>query len=61
MTKLTWAKWLEQVLGILTPVSMGADFNDKEARTCIEDLDTLAGQLEAKADVDEDIGDIDED
>lgn len=48
LTKLTWSKWLEQVLGILTPVNMGADFNDNDAKACIKDLSVLAEQLEAK-------------
>lgn len=48
LTKLTWSKWLEQVLGILIPVNMGADFNDNGARGCIEALGGIADQLEAE-------------
>lgn len=48
LTRLTWSKWLEQVMGILTPVNMGTDFNDKDAKDCINDLSALTEQLEAK-------------
>jgi hypothetical protein len=48
LTKLTWSKWLEQVLGILIPVNMGTDFADKGARGCIESLSDVTEQLEAK-------------
>jgi hypothetical protein len=48
LTKLTWSKWLEQVLGILMPVNMGADFNDKGARGCIKELGVIVDQLEAE-------------
>lgn len=48
LTKLTWSKWLSQVLGILTPVDISSEFNDKDARACIEDLSALALQLDAK-------------
>lgn len=49
LTKLTWSKWLEQVLGILTPVDIGSDFNEKEAKACIEDLSILSEKLEARS------------
>ncbi len=48
LTKLTWPKWLEQVLVIMTPVDIGSDFHNKDAKTCVEDLSVLADQLEAK-------------
>lgn len=48
MTKLTWSKWLEQVLGILIPVNIGTDFNDTGARGCIEALSDVTQQLETK-------------
>ena len=47
LTKLTWSKWLEQAMGILTPVNIGTDFNDKSAKACINDLSALADKLEA--------------
>lgn len=48
LTRLTWAKWLQQVLGILKPVSMGADFDEKDAKDCINRLNVLTSQLEEK-------------
>ena len=48
LTKLTWTKWLQQVLGILKPVSMGTDFDDKAAIGCIDDLSALTDELELK-------------
>jgi len=46
LTKMTWSKWLEQVLGILFPVNIGTDLNDAGARGCIEALAEIADQLE---------------
>lgn len=46
LTKMTWPKWLEQVLGILTPVSMGTDFDDEGARECIKELEQLTDVLD---------------
>lgn len=48
LTKLTWSKWLEQVLGILTEVKMGVDFNDEDAIGCIKDLSVLVENLDAQ-------------
>lgn len=46
LTKLTWPKWLEQVVGILHPVQLGTEFDDDPgAKRCIEELETLTTQL----------------
>jgi hypothetical protein len=45
LTRYTWKKWLEQVSGVLSVVSFGADFESPEAKSAINDiaeiLDTL--------------------
>lgn len=46
LTKLTWSRWLGQVLGILDEVSMGANLDDKAACDCIKELEGLIQSLE---------------
>lgn len=48
LTKLTWAKWLEHVWGILKPVEMSSDLDDDDAKACIKDLSELIDKLELK-------------
>jgi len=54
LTKLTWPKWLEKVVGILTPVNLGALNNiDPEATDCINRLNTLYDVIRVKMTVDD--------
>ena len=45
LTKLTWKKWLEQVVGVLEPVNISDDLNTPEATHAIRRLNDILDSL----------------
>lgn len=45
LTRLTWKKWLEQVVGVLEPVNISDDLDSPEATQAIESLNAILARL----------------
>ena len=45
LTRLTWKKWLEQVVGVLEPVNISDDLDTPEAVQAIEKLNEILARL----------------